>query len=269
MSIANILAPLSTPLPITIESMVLSSCPKRKRADLNAQIANLIGERAMSNSAGINISDFQSYPTHVRFNEADAAIAETRALRLAAQQQMIETAARPLMPMFLPSWPFMGDQQIPAAQPQLDHIIQNQHSQPARINAPHNIILQDTEFCKYAYDSDRCIVQLEILQTPVEGSADWRSIMRLMEVDDDIALIMNNLSTEGIISVDKLLLNEDRGHIHFKIFRKQEGVNDEYIEDKEGVEINIPDYLEYLKKYEEVTKADGDGGCLVESVSHW
>jgi hypothetical protein len=126
------------------------------------------------------------------------------------------------------------------------------------IDGPNNIILRDSDCCQYKYDSKSYIVEVNFLKK-VENDGEYNELlMQLMELDD-IVLIMNNLCSPEILTVDKLFNGQTRAHDKFKMF-KRNGWNDSTIvEDEKHVVMNVSDYSQYLDKYKEVAKATIEG----------
>jgi hypothetical protein len=126
------------------------------------------------------------------------------------------------------------------------------------IDGPNNIILRDSDCCQYKYDSKSYIVEVNFLKKVENDGEDNELLMQLMELDN-IVLIMNNLCSPEILTVDKLFNGQTRAHDKFKMF-KRNGWNDSTIvEDEKHVVMNISDYSQYLDKYKEVAKATIEG----------
>jgi hypothetical protein len=126
------------------------------------------------------------------------------------------------------------------------------------IQGPNNIILRNSDYCQYKYDSERCIVEVNLLKKVSNDGVDSKLIMQLMEFDN-IVLLMNNLCPPGILTLDKLLEGQTRSHDNFKIFKRDGWNGSTIVETKTNVTMNMSDYLLYLDKYKEVAKAIIEG----------
>ena len=133
-------------------------------------------------------------------------------------------------------------------------------------DGPNGIMLRNTEYCKFSYDSESSIVEVDFLKKVEDGLEDNMLIMHLME-SDNIVLIMNNLITDGIFTVDKLFEHETRSHPKFKIFTRNGWDGTKVKEESKMASLRVSEYLQYLKKYEEVAK-DASEGREVDSASN-
>lgn len=199
--------------------------PKQKRMNLRSEIADL---RAMRGGVSSSSPDPLPNQRHVPINPTDAKINDTKRTMQEAQQRMMAFWNRRF-----------------------------------QLIESHNIMLCDSDVCRWEYSSDNDTVIVKFSAKPAEREADYNLIMRLMELDEDIVFIQET-SIDRTKFNESLLEHDHQTHSNFKVFNKTD--DGMVVEGEDMLTMRPSEYYKYLVRVKEQhAKAKEEGGlCSVQ-----